>query len=59
MLTEQEPVRCESLDDAKTKIEAHGGFKDKAYIKWTPEGGGPVSSLEFSPDDGSWLAYRP
>ena len=58
-IDDNEPVRCTSLDHAKTKIESHGQLKGKAYVKWTPQGGGPVSALEYSPDEGSWVAYRP
>ncbi len=52
------PVRCTDLDDAERKIKANGAFNDKAVIKWTPEGGGPVSTPEYSLADRSWVAHQ-
>lgn len=53
-----EPVRCVDLDDAESKLKVHGDFNDRAVIKLTPEGGGPVSSLQYSSADGSWIALQ-
>ncbi len=53
-----EPVRCIDLNDAEMKINEHGSIKDKAIVSWTPQGGGPVSNLKYSVDDGFWVAHQ-
>ena len=57
-IDDHKPVRCLDLDDAERKIKANGAYNDKAFIKQTPDGGGPVSSLEYSLENGSWVANQ-
>ena len=53
---DDEFVRCSSLDDAKTKAMSHSGNIAKASVQITPEGGGPVLSLEFDFISEDWIA---
>ena len=53
-----EPERCVDLNDAEMKIKEHGLVNDQAVGSWTPKGGGTVSNLEYSFDDGSWIAHQ-
>ncbi len=52
------PIRCSDLDDAKRKVKARAKFYGKAIIKHTPEGGGVVTSLEYSSQDDDWVALQ-
>ncbi len=51
-----ELIRCSSLDDAKAKIKSRSRDIAKASVEITPEGGGPVLSLEFDFASGDWIA---
>lgn len=52
----EEPVRCSSLDDAKQRIHSRQLAFSKASVEITPEGGGPILSLDFERISGDWVA---
>lgn len=46
-------VRCSNLDDAKLKASASA--TGRAIVEITPEGGGPILTLEFDRDAQDWV----
>jgi len=53
---DEEPVRCADMDDAKKRINSRQRNFSKASVEITPEGGGPILSLDFDRSSGDWVA---
>jgi hypothetical protein len=47
-------VRCVSLKDAISKAIASGHMAGRIYVEVIPEGGGPVTTLEFDRQTRDW-----
>jgi hypothetical protein len=51
-------VCCTSLDEAKEKASSHSHAKGRILVEITPEGGGPMTTLEFDRKSRDWIAVR-
>lgn len=49
-------VRCVDLDEATAKAISCYNADGRISVKITPEGGGPVTSLEFDRASRDWIA---
>ena len=48
-------VRCTSFDDAKVKASSYSHVKGQIMVEVTPEGGGPMTRLEFDRSSRDWI----
>ena len=51
-----EIVRCTDLDDATEKAISYSNVEGRILLAITPEGGGPMTSLEFDRASQDWIA---
>lgn len=49
-------VRCASLDEAKVKASSYSHVEGQILVEITPNGGGPVTTLEFDRNSCDWIS---
>jgi hypothetical protein len=51
-------IRCANIDDAKAQAQAisYSNEEGRILVKITPEGGGPITSLEFDRSSNDWIS---
>lgn len=49
-------VRCTDLADATAKAISYSNEEGRILVDITPEGGGPMTSLEFDRSSNDWIA---
>jgi hypothetical protein len=50
-----DPVRCSDLDEAKARATLCSNEEGRIFVEITPQGGGPMTSLEFDRASGDWV----
>ena len=57
MFEKGEPVRCESLREARQRASASDRGAGRVFVEVVPEGGGPVLTLEYDRRASDWIPY--
>lgn len=57
-LGDAEAISCTSLEDAKGRVISDNKRTRGAIVEITPEGGGPIHTLEFDFSYGDWVTCK-